>query len=616
MVNQANKFQNQADRTKYLDACARFRLPYWDPLMPRKKQKGTDISTVWGLPELFKRPQVYLKTPGSPNKFVLTTNPMFQFIFPTETEYAGTTRPRLVQSNRCNKAQTARSPGTNGQSDNSYLDQVIQQQGVALANKFWKMMSPDEVATNPRTGAQVYINQLRPWSFFANHNAEYGISQKLQIDGQAYSTVSLESWHDGVHVMIGQGIRGGKEGQMGDPTVSGFEPMFWMHHCNVDRLLSLYQALYAKNVDDTDQLNAGLSPFMKNAKRDLWTSNDDMIKNYWSPGYAMPGNKAADPKQIQDLVKLYLTSTYYWATTQGTLDKATAPTDWPKDLSRCDALYGGKTSSATNPRISMVGVSIQDGILNLVNRAVFPLSAAVSTGAAAKIPMTENVIYPDQAIFGVSSIINNLFQNVLHVSPTRQRPAMQVWDCHVRVKKFAFDGSFSVHVFIGDVNNDQTDDFMINGNQAGFMGIFSRSREAAAHCVNCENGRNHGLIISDMIPLTTHLTNYLQTNPNNANRITQGQRRYLSSLEPRDVVPFLKDQLRWRMIDLSSNLISDQEQDAQLIVAVTNRTYTPPNNAHLMGVYGPEIRYEIITNGKPGGCGYTYGDGSRNTWDD
>lgn len=49
----------------------------------------------------------------------------------------------------------------------------------------------------------------------------------------------LESIHNAVHTIVGGS---GPPGHMTDAMVAGFDPIFWLHHCNVDRLTAMYQA--------------------------------------------------------------------------------------------------------------------------------------------------------------------------------------------------------------------------------------------------------------------------------------------------------------------------------------------------------------------------------------
>ncbi|KAF9447414.1 tyrosinase [Macrolepiota fuliginosa MF-IS2] len=67
------------------------------------------------------------------------------------------------------------------------------------------------------------------WELFSNHG--------VYDDAHANS---LEAVHDDIHVIVGYGrIRG----HMTQPLFAAFDPIFWLHHANVDRLLSLWQAL-------------------------------------------------------------------------------------------------------------------------------------------------------------------------------------------------------------------------------------------------------------------------------------------------------------------------------------------------------------------------------------
>jgi len=76
------------------------------------------------------------------------------------------------------------------------------------------------------------------------------------------STNSLESIHDMIHNAVG-GM-----GHMSDTTVAGtfrlmdideraivlvavFDPIFWMHHAQIDRLLSLWSCIHSKWVPDS-----------------------------------------------------------------------------------------------------------------------------------------------------------------------------------------------------------------------------------------------------------------------------------------------------------------------------------------------------------------------------
>jgi tyrosinase len=88
-------------------------------------------------------------------------------------------------------------------------------------------------------------------------------------------TSSLEALHGTIHQVIG-----GEDGHMGVSEVSSFDPIFWLHHCQVDRLMSLWHALNpGKWVPPPDNSTANedsktdLTPFWDNPAT-FWTSAD------------------------------------------------------------------------------------------------------------------------------------------------------------------------------------------------------------------------------------------------------------------------------------------------------------------------------------------------------
>ena len=119
MVRQANAFQDKDEKQSYLDAAARFRLPYWDIVMPRNDEQTKappgrsriDPTAIWGCPEILKAENVYVKLPnGDPKKkkngFWEIKNPLAGFKFPEDVEYRDSEdqkvrRKRLVMGETC-----------------------------------------------------------------------------------------------------------------------------------------------------------------------------------------------------------------------------------------------------------------------------------------------------------------------------------------------------------------------------------------------------------------------------------------------------------------------------------------------------------------------------------
>ncbi|KAF1994001.1 Di-copper centre-containing protein [Amniculicola lignicola CBS 123094] len=110
---------------------------------------------------------------------------------------------------------------------------------------------------------------------------------------------SFESVHDAVHVTAG----GESGGHMYYLDYSSFDPIFWLHHTNVDRLLAMYQVLSPNtwvttgninrpmaqwNVGESKNANSPLKPFTKNTDGDFYTSND--VKRTQVFNYVYPEN--------------------------------------------------------------------------------------------------------------------------------------------------------------------------------------------------------------------------------------------------------------------------------------------------------------------------------------
>lgn len=75
-----------------------------------------------------------------------------------------------------------------------------------------------------------------------------------------YGYVPLETPHNSIHDIIG-----GDGGNMSDISISAFDPIFWLHHCNMDRFfynwlkhIKMTEHTFSKN-----SLDATLAPFSK-----------------------------------------------------------------------------------------------------------------------------------------------------------------------------------------------------------------------------------------------------------------------------------------------------------------------------------------------------------------
>jgi tyrosinase len=75
-------------------------------------------------------------------------------------------------------------------------------------------------------------------------------------------TAQLEDLHDQVHgVTGGQSPDGQLAGDMGMIPAAAYDPIFWSHHCTIDRLFYLWQLRYGVTNIPPDYLDLPLQPF-------------------------------------------------------------------------------------------------------------------------------------------------------------------------------------------------------------------------------------------------------------------------------------------------------------------------------------------------------------------
>jgi len=71
----------------------------------------------------------------------------------------------------------------------------------------------------------------------------------------------LESIHDGIHMWVG--------GTMGDISVAAYDPIFWAHHCMIDRLWYIWQLKHPGAHPPANLLDRALPPFPMTVRQTL-----------------------------------------------------------------------------------------------------------------------------------------------------------------------------------------------------------------------------------------------------------------------------------------------------------------------------------------------------------
>ncbi|KAF2831707.1 Di-copper centre-containing protein [Ophiobolus disseminans] len=234
---------------RWRSAANSFRIPYWD------WAKSNDGSSV---PESFTQERIEV-TRASGGRHTIW-NPLYAFYFHPLI-------PADFESKWSHLNSTQRWPTSDGSDSRSNQGRMAEVYGAQRRNLH------DHV---DRAFRQSSINR------FAN---------------------TVEEAHGWIHGVVGGGWEGNGtyKGHMWPLEYSAFDPLFMLHHTNVDRLLAMYQAAHpdiyftAENIgltgnvfllDNTNvDANTELLPFRK-ASGGFWTMND--ARNTTTLGYAYP----------------------------------------------------------------------------------------------------------------------------------------------------------------------------------------------------------------------------------------------------------------------------------------------------------------------------------------
>lgn len=124
--------------------------------------------------------------------------------------------------------------------------------------------------------------------------------------------LTIEDVHNNVHLSVGGSTPGELGGTMTLIKPSSFDPMFWMHHCQVDRIYTIYQLAYpANSISDSPASDSSwwmpqyTTVGMKTVLRPFKTTTgqDVTVENTWNTkmlGYFyQDGEDASSPFELQ-----------------------------------------------------------------------------------------------------------------------------------------------------------------------------------------------------------------------------------------------------------------------------------------------------------------------------
>lgn len=282
----AGTYKDENVKKAYMEAANRLRFPFWD--------WAADVTATEGIPKVFVNRTLMVNTPpfNLPTPLV---NPLRGFSF---TKTVGTPFGAGDQYNPQNGALYTVPPGyiymTPGYST------VRQPVGGFATNETMLDESVKISAATTFIPGLYEMFQVPDYRVFSNHYAAAPVNG-YQNATQFLYYASLEGLHDSIHRAVG-----GLGGHMRFNTMAGFDPIFFFHHSNVDRIFALWQRMHpdqwiepSVGIQGTFTIPAGatvdentpLTPFYS-ASGDYFVSTE--LRDVAQLGYTYPDLIEAD----------------------------------------------------------------------------------------------------------------------------------------------------------------------------------------------------------------------------------------------------------------------------------------------------------------------------------
>ncbi|KAI3400373.1 hypothetical protein diail_3390 [Diaporthe ilicicola] len=500
---------------EYMAALQDVRLPYWDwasdPHLPAVTMTPDITLTVPG------------KQPGTKESLHLTHNPLYSYRF-TSKWATQTVQNEMGWASTAVWSESKRCPDANGNSH-----QEIANAQVSTAAKSFKSSTFDAL-THVTNFDQFTCQAWRP---------------KQPV--KAYN--SVEGMHNTIHDYTGTNDSVDQNkmyGNMSDVQASSFDPIFWLHHVNCDRLTALWQAMNPNcTIDEFPSLT---DRFVKRAGAvEGGTSNLE-------PWHKSPAHSTADYYVANDTKELISTfgAGYYYPET-------------PLDL--------------LNKPDQMKTYVTQQVYKLYAPPSLHPLVQKLASATAMSLKSTQGAAANDKQSDSLAGINRQHQQPVSAHNRTNTNHDTNHWQVFLRVKNFALTGTWGIHVFLGEPPAS-TPDWLLSGNRVGTVTMLSnRSRQ---HCANCVSQAEAGILVTGSVPLNEAL-----------------EERGLDVGDTAAVVAYLKDILSWRVVkDTQDVPITD---DFALTVGVSAQPVSVPGSSAELPTWGNCQVFPEATAGKLGG---------------
>jgi tyrosinase len=162
---------------------------------------------------------------------------------------------------------------------------------------------------------------------------------------------------------------------------------------------------------------------------------------------------------------------------------------------------------------------------------------------------------------------------------------------NIKAPKHLLGQSYRVHIFLGEFNSDiktwNTQDALV-GTFAVFGKETAPGSDDETKCGKCKDDAEKNTIITGTVPLTAQI-------------IGEVKKSHCGSLDKSNVLPYLKDNLHWR-VTLADGTERNRDEVPGLVVSVVSTEVALPegNRPKYSGVY---TVHPEVTAGRPAGLG-------------
>ncbi|KAG9042400.1 hypothetical protein FS837_010910 [Tulasnella sp. UAMH 9824] len=375
-----------ANTAAWIDAAQQLRMPYWDW-----------ASTSVPPPEVISMDHVTIITPNG--RLTPVSNPLLSYRFnPIDPSFAKAVYARLPT--------TLRHPNLTLASPHSNVTEMITD------------LRSDQ--DHIRQSIHHLLTRVKTWPAFSNHTPGAGGS----------ASNSIGAIHDGIHLNVGG------QGHMSDSAVAAFDPIFYLHHANVDRITALWQAL----------------------NPNIWVTEGPGV----SGTFTLPAS--ALQNKDTDLPPFWNGAISFWDS---------------KDCREYQTKLG-----YTYPEF--IGLNINDkSAVQAAIRAGTRHNFAFAAAAAPAVSASAAELVDETPATQAAPAAAMRAQAPVPAPPTDSAEATFTdWTARIHVNKYAAGCSFSVLIFLGPVPEDLAQ-WCTSESYVGAQHVFTNSQ--AEQCENCRN---------------------------------------------------------------------------------------------------------------------------------